>query len=330
MARVQVVTIGGATRDIIFVSRQGTVVRNPKDLTRQKLLAFESGAKILSEEAFFTTGGGGNNTAVTIARLGLPVAANVRIGVDNKGDEVYASLKAQRVRPSLVVRDRTDSTGFSFILASAKEREHIVFMYRGVNNRLTVNAVAIRRVRPQWLYLTSLTGQTWKENMKKTLRLVRSGTTKLFWNPGVTQLAIGYGGLAPLLKQTEAFSVNTDEAIELVLKRHGKISGITNPAVLAKRLQSWGPRLVIITAGRGGVYAYDGSKSYHLPIRPAKVVDTTGAGDCFGASFVAGQILFPGDITRSLRLGIVNTSFLVQQLGAKRGLLTRRQALRYL
>lgn len=330
MARIAVVTIGGATRDIIFVSGEGEVIRTPQDLTRQKLLAFESGAKILSEEAFFTTGGGGCNTAVTLSRLGLPVAANVRIGVDNKGDEVAASLRDEKVTTTLAARDRTDSTGFSFILASAKEREHIAFLYRGVNNHLTVNATAIKKMHPQWLYLASLTGQTWGPNMKKILSLVKNGKIKLMWNPGVTQLSTGYHGLAPLLRHTEVLSVNTDEAIELVLRRHGKIAGITKPAVLAKKLSTWGPRKVIITAGRAGAYLADNTSVQHIAIRSSKVVDTTGAGDCFGASFVAGQILFKGNDKKALRLGVVNTSFLVQQLGAERGLLTRQQAVKYL
>lgn len=330
MSRTAVVTIGGATRDIIFVSHEGEVIHTPHDLTRQKLLAFESGAKILSDKAFFTTGGGGCNAAVTLAKLGIGVAAHVRLGTDNKGEEVMTSLAEAGVQTSLVVREKTDSTGFSFILASSKQREHIAFLYRGVNNNLAVNAPAIKRLRPRWLYLSSLSGKTWKANMRKIQSLVRSGSMKLMWNPGVTQLAIGYAGLAPLLRLTDVLSVNTDEAIEIVLKRHGKIPDITKPAVLAKKLHTWGPKIVIITAGRRGAYAYDGKTLYHLPIRSTKVVDTTGAGDCFGASFVAGQLLFKGDIKKSMRLGVINTSFLVQELGAERGLITKRQALKYL
>ena len=41
-----IITIGGATRDITFLTDKGKVIETPENLTEQALLCFEHGAKI--------------------------------------------------------------------------------------------------------------------------------------------------------------------------------------------------------------------------------------------------------------------------------------------
>ena len=41
-----ILTIGGVMRDIIFLTTEGLVVENLKDVLRQRLIGFELGAKI--------------------------------------------------------------------------------------------------------------------------------------------------------------------------------------------------------------------------------------------------------------------------------------------
>jgi len=48
-----------------------TLIDNKQDILRQKLLAFEYGAKINSEKVVHGFGGGAANTAVSFASLGL-------------------------------------------------------------------------------------------------------------------------------------------------------------------------------------------------------------------------------------------------------------------
>ena len=47
----------------------------------------------------------------------------------------------------------------------------------------------------------------------------------------------------------------------------------------------------IITDGKDGVHLYDGKNYYHAEPHKIKVVETTGAGDAFGSSFLAGYLL---------------------------------------
>ncbi|KKR32035.1 MAG: hypothetical protein UT64_C0044G0012 [Candidatus Falkowbacteria bacterium GW2011_GWF2_39_8] len=44
------ITIGGATEDMMIFTDEGILFDNKKDILRQKLLAFEYGAKIIADK----------------------------------------------------------------------------------------------------------------------------------------------------------------------------------------------------------------------------------------------------------------------------------------
>jgi len=92
-------------------------------------------------------------------------------------------------------------------------------------------------------------------------------------------------------------------------------------------LREWGSRVVVITDGHKGAWAYDGKKIYRQKATKHKTVDTTGVGDAFGAGFVAGFIDQSADINQALQWGVVNSGSAVAKIGAQNGLLTRQQLL---
>jgi len=90
-------------------------------------------------------------------------------------------------------------------------------------------------------------------------------------------------------------------------------------------LAFFGPRIAVITNGRHGADVISGNKTYHQPIvKEKKRVDTTGVGDAFGSSFVAGLELYHNDIKRALLLAAKNSAAEVSQQGAQKGLLKRK------
>lgn len=315
-----VISLGGATRDIIFYTDAGQIIKTPEDLTRQKLLGFEYGAKIISEKVFFGLGGGGCNTSVSFARLGLHNACWITVGNDREGDSTINDLKKEGVDTKYVQHDENLSTGFSFITIAEKSKDHVAFLYRGANNVSVFPKNAAKLIKTRWLYVSSLTGQTWQRNARSIVKFIKESSTKLGWNPGETQLKAGKKKLSPVLRVTEVLFINKDEAIELVLSAGLKPKQINNARTLIKIIQGWGPRVVVITDGRKGAYVYDGEKIHFSKVIDKPVVDTTGAGDCFGSSFVAGMIRFKGDIEKAIYLCMLNTASLVQITGAQGGL----------
>ena len=91
------------------------------------------------------------------------------------------------------------------------------------------------------------------------------------------------------------------------------------------KLKSTDAKVVIITDGKHGVYAFDGKKYYRCPEFPAKVVSTLGAGDALSSTFTAALEYTNWDIKKSLMLASVNAASVVSHFGAQEGFLTFEQ-----
>lgn len=329
MTKFDVITIGGAVRDITLYTNQGKIFATPEDLTAQKMLAFEFGAKINAQKAYYNLGGGAANTAIALARLQFKTAAIVRLGKDQDAFDIRGRFRKEKVNTSFIQIDPKEHTGFSFILGlEKKEHEHIAFLCRGANNNLTVPTKQLPWLQTDWLYVTSLSGNRWAKTLRSFYEFAKDKkrNIKIVWNPGNTQLQTGKKGLSSYLKQTEILILNKDEAIELVLSglKIGRRdpSYLNRPLYLLNILKEWGPKIVLITAGKKGAWAYDGSKIFYQKSKsPKKTVDTTGVGDAFGSSFLAGYIATRGDLNQALKWGITNASSVCTQVGAQNGLL---------
>lgn len=319
------ITIGGATEDIAFYTQEGILIDNKKDLIRQKLLAFEYGAKVKIDKAFSNFGGGAANTAVSFSRFGFKVACLIAVGEDSRGERVIKNLEKQGVDISLVQKVKNVETGFSFLLVGPTN-EHIVFSNRAANNELRITNDELRILgSTEWIYMTSLSGK-WLEVLNKVFSV---GKVKIAWNPGHRQILTGVKILGKYLTKTNVFIVNKDEAIELVLSdkkyKNRSKSFFVNVKNLLVALSGCGPEIVVITSGKDGADVFDGIKFYHQKVvKEAKRADTAGVGDAFGSSFVAGLELFKGDIKKSMQLGVKNTASVISQVGAQNGLLRRK------
>jgi ribokinase len=326
--KYDVITIGGATEDITFYTKEGVLIDNKEDILRQKLLAFEFGAKLKIDRAYSTFGGGAANAAVCLAYLGFKIATMVAVGYDNRGKSIIENLHRKKVDTSLVQKIKNVESGFSLLLAGPAN-EHIVFSNRAANKFLSVGTKEIEQLnQAEWIYMTSMSGN-WHGVLDNVFK-VRG--PKIVWNPGHIQLHTGVKVLGKYLKKTEILVVNKDEAIELVVsdpKNKNKdrvfLDEIKNLLVIIK---SWGPKVVVITNGKYGADAYDGKYFYHqVIIKERKRVDTTGVGDCFGSTFIAGMELFGGNIKKTMWICAKNTAGNISIQGAQEGIYTRRYLL---
>lgn len=319
------ITIGGATEDITFYTREGVLIDNQKDILRKKLLAFEYGAKIKIDESHSTFGGGASNTSVNLAGLGFKAASLVAVGNDNRGENVIRNLKSKGVKINLIQKKKGKDTGFSFLLVGPNN-EHIVFSNRAANCDLKIGSKekgSLKKAR--WAYLTSLHGD-WEPILKNVFSIAK---LKKAWNPGHVQIQAGFKVLKPYLAETQVLALNKDEAIELTLthpeyknKNNAFLNNIRN---LLRALKSMGPEIVVITKGKEGADCYNGEKFYYQPtLKERKRVDTTGVGDAFNSSFAAGLEFFSGDIQKALRLGARNSASVIGKQGAQNGLLTKK------
>lgn len=321
-----IIAIGGATRDITFLTDKGKVVDTPEDLTSQRLLAFEYGAKIRSEEVYESFGGGACNAAATFSNLGLKVAVLTRVGYDGNGKMIMENLKNRSIDTGLVQIERGKGSAFSFIVVdkAGGEGERVIFSHKGAANDLEVHAEDIRHAK--WIYLTGL-GDGWEEKLDALRSATEDGGARLAWNPGATEIAGGRDKLLPLLAHTQIFIINKDEAIELV--RDSNEVDLSEDEYndidrLLRIVRSWGADSVVITDGRNGAHFFAGGDILSVSAFAEEQADTTGAGDAFGSGFLAGYFLTENFET-ALRYAVLNSGGEVSELGAQSGIMTRTE-----
>lgn len=325
--KYDIITIGGASRDYTFYTDKGKIISTPQNLASQKMLAFEYGGKIHSPEAYTNFGGGGANTAVSFSRLGLKTAALLAVGDDDSGRAVIDNLIRHHVNSRQIQIDRSRPTGFSFIMCvDRKDHDHIAFVYSGANKGFLLTPKQTAALSAKWFYIAPLSHENAAKNLKVIFEAARNKNIKVAWNPGTTQIQAGKRLIGQYLKYTDVLILNKDEAIELVLSgvRLGRKSPnhLNRPVYLLNILSEWGAKNVIITEGKKGSWVYDGQKIYRQKALKSKAVDTTGAGDAFGSSFVAGLILKNGNVQLALKLATLNSGSVVGKIGAQNGLLT--------
>lgn len=327
MLKNKITTIGGATRDIMFYTDDMLIIDNKNDLLRQKLIAFEYGAKVYSQEVHFVYGGGGMNVAVGLASLGIKTQTILSIGDDLVGKDLLNYLKNKKVSTNLVQVQKNAKTGTSSIINVGKFKEHVIFAYRGANAKIDLGPRVIKKINTPWLYLTSLSGN-FKPGLNRLFEHSQKKNIKVVWNPGLDQLKLGLRGLAKYMKQTAVFDVNRDEALELVMSVQGQ-STKDNINSLLKFLHRYGQKLTVITDGHKGAYLYDGQKVYFKAALKKKGINTTGAGDSFGSGLTTGLIKYNWNLEKALKLGIINSNSVIMKIGAQEGLLTSRDLSKY-
>jgi sugar/nucleoside kinase (ribokinase family) len=319
------ITIGGTTHDISFFTDQGIEIKNRKDLLHQKLLAFESDAKIKVDKFHYSFGGGAANAAACLVNFGLKVACLAPVGADHDGLLIIKNLKNRKIDTHLIKTIKNEESASSFILISPSG-ERIIFGQRGANNNLVItNKDVVDLKKTKAIYIASLAGD-WLGNLKKIFSVAGAKGPNIFWNPGMTQLLGGMEKIKKYLVETTVLACNKDEALSLVINsknyKHASYRRLNDTEKLIKIIHSFGPKIVVITLGRDGVMVYDGKElSIRNIVKEVKCVDTTGVGDIFNSSFAAGWTLFKGDIDEALHLSLQNAAAKVSHIGAQNNLI---------
>ena len=96
-------------------------------------------------------------------------------------------------------------------------------------------------------------------------------------------MKFGVEKLVGIYRMTKVFICNLQEAQRILATKEDK------PLELMKRISWLGPKIVVITDGTNGAYAYDGNDAWFMPPYPdpKPPFERTGAGDAFSSTFVA-------------------------------------------
>lgn len=120
-------------------------------------------------------------------------------------------------------------------------------------------------------------------------------------------------GYVTLAKNIDVSSLRGSKMIKLSLREAEIIVGSSSIGRMLTKLSGIAD-IVAITAGGSGVYVVSGVDAFHIPAFKTRVVDPTGAGDCFVAGLIYGY-LKGEDLVWSTSLGLASASFVVEGYG---------------
>lgn len=273
------------------------------------------GDKVPFESSTIVYGVGNSaNAAVCAARLGLTSGMVTNIGADQNGDKILGNFLAEQVDTSYIVQHSGVPTNYHYVLWYEDERtilvNHHQYPYRFPDDL----------PEPKIMYLSSLASGT--ESYHDSIAEYLEAHTNIFFcfQPGTFQIKLGAERLKRLYARANLYVVNKEEA-QRILSLPETADDVSS---LMHGLAALGPKTVIISDDRNGAYALHNGEERHLPMYKDEKppIDRTGAGDSFTATtavlFASGMPLMD-----AMHRGMINAAFVVQEVGAQKGLLTR-------
>jgi len=261
-----------------------------------------AGETILDGKVSFLPGGKGANQATAEARLGATTAMLGAVGNDVFGKTLRDVLADNGVDAAGVKVVRGATTGVAVIQVA--EGDNAITGAAGANARFATPMVG-RKPRK---------GEIWVAQFETPL-----ATTEAVFRRARAAGARTILNLAPMVRHPKRLLKLVDIAvlneIELAQATGIKITVASSQAVIAAACRKLGPTTVIATLGGRGLVMVSPDGVVALPAFKARVVDTTGAGDCFVGALAA-RLVSGASILDAARYANAAAACSVERLGA--------------
>ncbi len=345
---MKVLTVGGAMIDTIAIIASDRIERMSMLNANSSFLLLEEGRKTESLEISTHCGGGAVNSAIAMSRLGLDVATLIRVGRDERAEMILQRLMSEGVSTRYVIRDASEPTGASVLVAS-HDRNAAIFTFRGANTGLCQAELKDDAFGADLVYITSLSNQS-ADCFPILVEKAKAHNAKVATNPGIRQLSARGGAFFKCLPQIDILSINSAEADVLVpsliaefgeggpalplepddepprLVARGLTGGGFDMSLRAflQALHTLGVDCIVITDGRDGAVASHNGTIWHCPVmEDIEVAGTAGAGDAFAATF--STLMTRGATAEAaLRAATMNAASVVTHVDTQTGLLSDR------
>jgi len=243
-----------------------------------------TGTSKLVEHTGLFSGGCANNTALTLAKLGVPVEIVTSVGCDEFGDFLVKNLARAGVGTAHVRRDPERHTSVSIVLVSP-DGERSFLHHPGANGGLRAEHFPqsiLEKARVLHiggaLLLKDLDGPP----MAGLLQRARSVGATITMDTTFDRYGTGLQLLGPCFPLLDVFLANEREA--------AAITSLATPEDCASFFLDHGCKAAVIKMGDKGCLLATGSERRRIHAFSVPVVDTTGAGDAFAAGFLAGLV----------------------------------------
>jgi sugar/nucleoside kinase (ribokinase family) len=256
-------------------------------------------------------GGGAANMPSAVARMGLPVSSFAKVGDDFNGEFISRELAKLGVDTAGIRVSPRDPTPFTFVAVHA-DGERTFIHTPGANLTFNVGDLDLERALDTDLLLYHDLYVMPELDGKPAAGLLEEARRR-----GVLTFLDEDFGYGPRLEPLAAMLPHCDYAIPSFDDLHAIFPG-ASAEEMAGQLLGLGASAAVLKMGRDGCLIAQGSERIRVPALPAHVVDTTGAGDCWDAGFIAG-LASGEDIFTAARMGNACAAFCIEAVGGSTG-----------
>ena len=237
--------------------------------------------------------GAEGNVAIGFSRLGCTSGIITRVGDDEFGHFLLATLRGEEVDTAHVAVEKDFPTAAFFIQRGypiPDKSEAIYYRRNSAGSRLGTEDVDSKYIASAKIFhvtgITPALSETAKVATTAAIKAAKENKVTVSLDTNIrlklwTEEA-ARSTLLPICKMADSvFTSGPDSKI---------ILGLDDPAEIAKVLHRSGVTTVVVKLGAEGSFASSKGETATQPMIPTSVEDPTGAGDSFAAAFLATQL----------------------------------------
>ena len=277
----------------------------------------------LFDKLTMTTGGNAVNCSIALGKMGIPCDVVVKVGEDALGEFVVSECRKYGVNTEGVIRSAGVHTPYTFVCVMPGGQRSF-FHTMGTNGTLCyadINLDIIRQAKFCFVTGTMVMKTFDGEQTAKLLAEAQKAGVKTLLDTVYLDSAsteAWHAAIHPALPVLDYFIPSYPEA--------KAVTGQSEPSDIAKALQARGCKNVVIKMDERGAFCREssGNEAFVPAYQVEKVVDTTGAGDCWSAGFLAGLregLAMPD----AALLGNATAAHCIQAPGASTGIVPLEQ-----
>ncbi len=298
------ISIGGISIDLYFKSNSLTY--------KDKRFQLAIGGKYMADVFHVGIGGGGTNVAISAQKNGLRTAVLGTIGTNPFRRLIEEKLTESGVAHSLCNRVEAFYNISAILLH--KNGERTIIHYMSPHQRLIADTNELRDItKTKMAFLGNLPDISLGQRIE-LMKFFKSKHIVTILNFGVKDCRRPKKQIDPLLTYSDIIILNGHEFAEMVKAPYNDIH--FKEQVVKWYIPMLSDRLVVITEGEKGSYAYIDDSVLHAPaVQIKEIVDSTGAGDAYTGSFIA-HFAKTGDIEEAMKRASHYAAKILGKIGA--------------
>ena len=257
-------------------------------------------------------GGKGGNQAAAAALCGAPTVFVGAVGRDEPGEIMVRALTRAGVDVSGVVVFDDVASGHGFVTVASSGQNSIVLAL-GANLALTPGHVVAQAGAGHAVVMAQLECPI--ETVEAAFRAAPDAIKILNTAPAVL-------AARPLFPLADILVFNESELAAFA--HAGETTDAGEIAAIAHRLIAFPGQIIVVTLGEAGAVGLKDGAVVRIEGRPAKVVDTVGAGDCF-CGILAARLAQGASFEDAMTWANAGASLSVERAGAMPAMPTRAE-----